>query len=200
MQIIIIGCRRITRFPPLMKNPGSCLPEYPTTSIPSWNAIKVNCLRISEFCYYTRVSTVLQVKHLQILIADSMVNRYRNYSGRLIERWVGLVDRHPLMVIIFAIATTSVVLVYSITNFKINVDTTTMISDKLQFRRLQNDFQRAFPGLSNTIVIVLDAENAEPAIAARKQFAERLRREKRLFESVYEPGGEQFFEKRVFST
>jgi len=120
---------------------------------------------------------------------------HRYVSQRLIERWVGFVHRHPIIVLTLAILATGAVLYYAVTNFRMNMDTTSMISDKLQFRRLQSDFRKAFPGLSDTIVVVLDADSAELALSGRQRLAERLRKETDLFKSVYEPGGESYFQK-----
>jgi hopanoid biosynthesis associated RND transporter like protein HpnN len=87
------------------------------------------------------------------------------------------------------------ILFYTLTHFSINVDTSSMISEKLHFRKLEKDFSRSFPKLSDTIVIVLDADTEERAQSARIQLAERLRKETGLFKSVYEPGGGRFFER-----
>jgi hopanoid biosynthesis associated RND transporter like protein HpnN len=87
------------------------------------------------------------------------------------------------------------ILFYAFTHFSINVDTSSMLSEKLHSRQLEKEFCGAFPNLSGTIVIVLDADTEERARSARTQLAERLRKETGLFKSVYEPGGGYFFEK-----
>lgn len=118
-----------------------------------------------------------------------------DYAGRLLGLWVSAVQRHALLVIIVALLLTEGVLYYAIKNFRINTDTSSMISDTLRFRRLEDDFLKAFPQLRGTIVVVLESDAPELALSARKDMAERLRKESRLFRSVYEPGGGDFFEK-----
>jgi uncharacterized protein len=108
---------------------------------------------------------------------------------------VNAVQHRALMVLILTIVSTCAVLYYSITHFKINVDMSGMISNKLHFRKLDSDFSKALPSLTDTIVVVIDADTAERAVSIRKGLAERLKQQKELFKSVYEPGGGTFFEK-----
>jgi hopanoid biosynthesis associated RND transporter like protein HpnN len=124
-----------------------------------------------------------------------MVGRYTGYSKQLLEWWVSSVQRHPLMVMTIALLLTVGVLLYSATNIRINTDTTSLISDKLHFRKLQKDFQEAFPELTDTIVVVISADTMDTAVSARKRLARYLRKETDLFKTVYEPGGGSFFEK-----
>jgi hopanoid biosynthesis associated RND transporter like protein HpnN len=123
-----------------------------------------------------------------------MVRRYRNYSEQLIEWWVNFIQSRSLMVVIITVLITGGILFYSIRNFKINTDLNSMISEKLRFRKLEKDFLRAFPQLTDAIVVVLDADAAERALSARKRMVERLKKTG-LFKMIYEPGGGKFFEK-----
>ena len=124
-----------------------------------------------------------------------MARKNREYSKRLIEWWISFIQRRPAIIIIVTLLATSGVLFYLIHNFTINTDLNSMISEKLHFRKLEEDFSRAFPQLSDTIVIVLDADSAERAVSARKSIAERLQKEAGLFKTIYEPAGGEFFEK-----
>jgi hopanoid biosynthesis associated RND transporter like protein HpnN len=123
-----------------------------------------------------------------------MVRRCRNYSEQLIEWWVNFIQSRSLMVVIITVLITGGILFYSIRNFKINTDLNSMISEKLRFRKLEKDFLRAFPQLTDAIVVVLDADAAERALSARKRMVERLKKTG-LFKMIYEPGGGKFFEK-----
>ena len=122
------------------------------------------------------------------------MGRNRGFPKRLLEWWVTSIQRYSLIVIITAVLVSGGVLFYSITNFTINVDINTMISEKLNFRKLEDDFSKALPKLTDTIVVVIDAETSERAISARKHMAERLKKETELFKTVYEPGAGSFFE------
>ncbi len=119
----------------------------------------------------------------------------RQYSKRFLAWWVGHVVRHHLAVIVLFIFATLGILAYSVANFKINDDLTNMISEKLPFRHLEKEFFREFPQLSDVIVLVVDGESVGEAMDARKRLAGRLRKEGKLFRSVYEPGGGEYFER-----
>ncbi len=124
-----------------------------------------------------------------------MRNPAGDYAGRFLGWWVSSVQRRALIVILVALLLTLGVLYYSARNFKINVDTGGMISEKLRFRRLEVDFSKAFPQMGDTIVVVLDSDSPELVLSARKRLAERLRKETSLFRTVSEPEGGKFFEK-----
>ncbi len=123
-----------------------------------------------------------------------MNTTYRDYPQWLLGWWVGVVQRHSLPVLAIAVLLTAATLFYSVANFKINVDTSSMISEDLPFRKIENDFSKAFPNLSDTIVVVLDGDTPELALSARKALADRLKKEVKIYKSVYEPGG-RFFER-----
>jgi hopanoid biosynthesis associated RND transporter like protein HpnN len=72
---------------------------------------------------------------------------------------------------------------------------TDMISDKLPYRKLEKEFQSAFPQFKETVVVVIDADTAEAARLHTDKLAERLKRETALFKGVYAPGSGEFFEK-----
>jgi hopanoid biosynthesis associated RND transporter like protein HpnN len=124
-----------------------------------------------------------------------MKSELRQYAIRLLSRWVEFVQRKALLVVIVAVMLSAGILSYSVKNFRIDADITDMISGHLPFRKLEKDFSKAFPNLNNTIVVVIDGDSAERAIAARDRLADALRREKDLFKTVYEPGGGPFFER-----
>jgi hopanoid biosynthesis associated RND transporter like protein HpnN len=124
-----------------------------------------------------------------------MINKDRDYSKRLIEWWVSFIQRRPFVVIIVTSLATGAIFFYLLGNFRINTDLNSMISSKLHFRKLEEDFSHAFPQLSDTIVVVLDADTPERAVSARKSLAYRLSKESKLFKTIYEPGGGDFFEK-----
>jgi len=117
------------------------------------------------------------------------------YSQRIITWWVSGVQKRALAVVIIAVMATIGVLFYSVRNFNINTDLSDMISEKLPFRRVEKDFSRAFPNLSNNIVAVIDADSADQAMSARDKLLFRLKSEKNLFKNFYAPGAGSYFEK-----
>lgn len=119
----------------------------------------------------------------------------REYLKRILAWWVGHVVQQHLAVIVLFILATLGILTYSVANFKINDDLTNMISEKLPFRHLEKDLFREFPQLTDVIVVVVDGDSVAEAMDARKRLAGRLRKEGKLFSSVYEPGGGAYFER-----
>ena len=117
-------------------------------------------------------------------------------SKRFLTWWVGLVERCHLLVILSFTLVTLGILAYSVANFKINDDLNNMISEKLPFRHLEKQLFKEFPQLTDVIVVVVNADSVDDAINARRRLAERLRKDGKLFKSVYEPGGGDFFEKK----
>jgi uncharacterized protein len=103
--------------------------------------------------------------------------------------------RHHVFVTMAVMILTAAIAFYCAENFRINTDMSGMISEKLPFKQLDNDFSRAFPDFGDVIVVVIKAGTADDAIRARTTAAARLRQEKELFKSVSEPGGGDFFEK-----
>jgi hypothetical protein len=84
---------------------------------------------------------------------------------------------------------------FILNHFRIDTELADMISDKLPYRRLEKEFQQAFPQFKETIVIVIDADTPEAARLYRDKLAERLKKETGLFKGVYAPGSGEFFKR-----
>jgi len=118
----------------------------------------------------------------------------RIYSTSALEWWARFIGHHPRLTILFSFLAAVTVLIYAINHFTIDTDLNNMISDKLPYRRLEKEFQQAFPQLGDTILIVVDAKTPEAARHQTKRVADRLEKESGLFKAVYIPGGGRFFE------
>ena len=116
-------------------------------------------------------------------------------AKKLIEWWVKFVAQNSATVLVITIVICIATLLYLKDNFRINTDLNSMISDQLHFRKIEKDFSRAFPQLSDTIVVVLDGDTAEHTISVRDSLAERLKKDTGIFKTVYVPGSGKFFEK-----
>jgi hopanoid biosynthesis associated RND transporter like protein HpnN len=78
-------------------------------------------------------------------------------------------------------------------NFAIDTDTGDLLARNLPFRRASAEFNRAFPQLNNTIVVVIDGQSAGIAREAARKLAHRFKRQPKRFSAVYRPGGGKFF-------
>jgi uncharacterized protein len=97
-------------------------------------------------------------------------------------------------VIAGAILVTAVLLDYTVAHVSFDTNTVNMLDPNLPFRRLQAEFEDAFPVLNDLAVIVIDAETPDRAQDAADSLTAKLREHPRLFRSVYQPGGGPFFE------
>jgi len=124
-----------------------------------------------------------------------MIERTRTYSIRLFAKWTEFIGHHSFLVLFLSFLATVGAVIYTVNHFRIDTEMADMISDKLPYRKLEKEFQRAFPQFKETIVVVIDADTPEAARLYRDKLAERLKREKGLFKGVYAPGGGEFFER-----
>jgi hopanoid biosynthesis associated RND transporter like protein HpnN len=111
--------------------------------------------------------------------------------------WMGVVRRFALWVVLVSIMATGATLYYTITNLEIDTNLDAMLSRNLPFRRIYEDYKKAFPQDISTILLVIDGETPDLAEDSSKALADRLGREKALFKSVYVPGGDRFFEEHA---
>ena len=86
-------------------------------------------------------------------------------------------------------------LTYLVGHFAISTDTEALISQKVAWRRQASEFDRAFPGKSDEIVVVVDGRTAELAEAAAAALAARLQQHPDLVRAVGRPGAGGFFDR-----
>lgn len=109
--------------------------------------------------------------------------------------WVNVTQNHPVLVVAAYILITFLVLYFIVSNFEINTDMTDMISEELDFRRLDKEFSEAFSQLSRNIVVVIESTTPEQTLKVQTMLANTLKKRTDIFETVYVPGGGEFFEK-----
>jgi hopanoid biosynthesis associated RND transporter like protein HpnN len=114
---------------------------------------------------------------------------------QLFERWADFIYHHSLLALLLSVLATVGILIYTANHFRIDTELSDMISEKLPYRKLEKDFQTAFPQFKDTILVVLDAETPEAARLQTAKLAERLKKESGLFRDVYMPGSGEFFER-----
>ncbi len=108
-------------------------------------------------------------------------------------KWMGLVHGSARLVLVLAVALTTISTVYVVENVKINTDTEDMLSPELEFRRLSNDLKLAFPQYDDTITVVVDGDTPELADEAARRLTQELRTRSDVFGEVYDPEGHPFF-------
>ncbi|MFM7083846.1 MAG: MMPL family transporter [Hyphomicrobium sp.] len=103
--------------------------------------------------------------------------------------------RKPWVVLALATSLTLLSGFYVLNNFKINTDTSNLISSRLAWRQKEIAFDKAFPQLTKNIIIVIDAETSDLADEASQKLANELSKDKTHFEQITLPGSGDFFEK-----
>ena len=128
----------------------------------------------------------------------AMTGRPQTYSTRLLVRWADFVGHHSALVLFLSFLATAGVLIYTVNHFRIDTEMSDMISSNLPYRKLEKEFQTAFPQLKDTIVVVIDADTPENARLQRDKLVQRLKQETGLFRGVYSPGSGEYFERNGF--
>jgi hopanoid biosynthesis associated RND transporter like protein HpnN len=102
--------------------------------------------------------------------------------------------RFATLVVVVALLLAVGASVYAARHFSINTDINTLISPDLDWRKRDNQFERAFDR-EKLILAVVEAPTPELVSAASKALAEKLAGDTKNFESVQPLGSGEFFEK-----
>lgn len=116
----------------------------------------------------------------------------RLYFGLLI----GLADfsrRRAWWVILAATLVSAASLYYSVSHFAISTNMGKMLSQDLPFERAQEQFNRVFPGLDKTLLVVVHSHSQALARDDAARLAHWLRRHGRGITLINVPGGGKFF-------
>lgn len=116
-----------------------------------------------------------------------------------VERWFlgwsrGVRRRARLIVWLTPLVTVGLAL-YTARHLGVNTDTSSLVSQDLEYRRVYNAYQRAFPGGANELVVVIEGVTPDIAERALKALAAELATDSATFESVYAPGSGPFFDR-----
>ncbi len=112
---------------------------------------------------------------------------------RVLVRWVELVRRAAVAVVVLSVLAAVWGAVYTIENIGINTSRTDMLSEDLPFRRNGDALKMAFPQFGNALVIVVDGDTPDLAEDAAALLAARMRERTDTFKNVFYPGGDAYF-------
>ncbi len=115
----------------------------------------------------------------------------------LLARWVDLVGRHAYATLGLTLATTLALGGLATTSLGFNVDPNALFSADLRFQKMIREFQRYFPVLTDSLLIVIDAETPERARDAQERLAAALAERDDVYKRVFLPGEEPFFERHA---
>ena len=113
--------------------------------------------------------------------------------ANIITTTVRFCTRFPWPIIILALVLGGVSATYTVRHFAISTDINKLISPKLDWRRREAAFEKAFPGHFQSTLVVVDAPTAEDASIASAELAQQLRKNRQLFRSVEDTSNNEFF-------
>src|SRR5579875_3426129 len=110
-------------------------------------------------------------------------------------RLVALSCEHPLAVIVIAATLCAVAFFYAAQNFALTTDTEALISAKQAWRQNSAAFDRAFPQITDTILVVVDGRTPEIAESAAARLTAALVAHPSHYKHIERPDGGPFFDK-----
>jgi uncharacterized protein len=101
--------------------------------------------------------------------------------------------RFPWVIMALAAIAAASSVTYSARHFAINTDINKLISPDLDWRKREAEFEKAFPGHFGSTLVVVEAPTAEYASLASAELAKQLSADPKLFRSVEDMSGSEFF-------
>ncbi len=84
---------------------------------------------------------------------------------------------------------------YTTSNLGVNSNTAEMFDEQLPFRQLRDQYKQIFPATEDNMVIVVSGEVPEMVASTADSLAEEFKSREDLYQSVFQPTGEDFFKK-----
>lgn len=126
---------------------------------------------------------------------NSGMSANNGWIARSASAWVAFAQRYALVVTLAVLLAVAGSAYYTVNHIDINTDNADMISAKVDWRRTYLAYEAAFPQYTDSLVVVVDADNTDLADYATRELARALRAEPELFNNVYVPGGGEFFDR-----
>lgn len=112
---------------------------------------------------------------------------------RLLGEWVGWVTRRAVRVMLVLLAVTCVLGWVAYDRFRLNSNLNALINQQTQWRADFDAFERQFPDLVHTSVLVLSAPSVADLEVATRDIMDYLEARPESFSAVAAPGSEAFF-------
>lgn len=116
-------------------------------------------------------------------------------AGRIARWWVSRVVRHARTVTFGILVATAPTCVYVARNLDINTNDSDMLSAELPFRQNSIAVDKAFPQLSDNLVVVIDGRNPDRLADAADLLVAELRKHDAVLGAVFDPASEPLFRK-----
>ncbi len=121
------------------------------------------------------------------------VRQGSSFAG-FVESWTrGVMRWARWVLLVWALAAIGGLL-FAVDNLGLDADVGNMVSAELPVRKALHKYRQAFPQYTDLMVLVVEGQTAEFVDDATAALAARLEQHQRLFQSVYLPGHDSFFE------
>ena len=124
-----------------------------------------------------------------------MTNSFSVLGKKILTGLVAGSVRAAVPLLVLSMGLTGLLLYYVATYLSLNTDTSDMLDPDLPYRRASRQFSAAFPQLMDELVVVIESRHAGDAKDAANRLATLLRGRPEIVQSVYQPGGGDFFDK-----
>ncbi len=108
--------------------------------------------------------------------------------------WVLLCQRRPVVTLVLTLALSAGLGVYATRSIGFNVDPNALFPEHLRFQQMILRFERYFPVLTNSLLIVVDGKTPEATRAAQVSLLAALQERTDVISRAFLPGEEPFFE------
>lgn len=115
--------------------------------------------------------------------------------GNVLTVLTDLACKAPRRIAIAALIITVAAAAFMVTNLTIDTNTAGMLSSELKFRRLDRELNEAFPKGPDQLLVVVEGKSPDLVADAAELLSGVLRNRPDLFQSVFDPEGDPFFQR-----
>ena len=123
-----------------------------------------------------------------------MLRGYRKNKYALMNWLAGFAINRSWGILAATCLLTAGLAVYAMLRFNIDTDFDALISPNLLSQRNLMDFEKRFPQMNETLIVVVEGNTPEKTIFARDFLSDRFREHPNVFHSVFAPGGDSFYQ------
>ncbi len=116
---------------------------------------------------------------------------------RILVSWTNLVVRNYKLTLLLLVVLTGVLGAYAVLEFRINSDTSRLIVQDTDWRKVHDEFIDEFPQYDKTTFIVVSGPAPQKVKLVAEDLAENLKNEDE-FKSVFSPASSEYYEENIF--
>ena len=112
--------------------------------------------------------------------------------------WLKFIEHYRLSVIIGICALTIASVFYIKDNLDMSTSTTDMLSEDLNWRKLDIEYERLFPQFSDNILVVIEAPSPDQASDTADLLYSALQNDSKFLNDIYYPAQLSYFRQSAF--